>query len=141
MSNCCDLNKLNGFTREEVENLTIQGELIINSVADDNKWIIKEDKITGSLLFNRNNDTLLELEDDGTLVGTGLSADSIKDTDNTTSITTEDTPETIIFTTNSTERARIDSGGNATFNNNVLVGSDLILTNALTTINNTCSFC
>ena len=84
------------FNNNGINMITLKGESTNNEIELNGKTTINGD-----------------LEVNGTING----INNIKDTDNTTSITTEATAETLIMTTNSIERMRIDSSGNVNMNN------------------------
>lgn len=92
------------FNNNGINMITLKGESTNNEIELNGKTTINGD-----------------LEVNGTIIG--VETNLIKDSDNTTSITTETIAETLIMTTNSIERMRIDSSGNVGIGTNNLVGN------------------
>jgi len=105
------------FNNNGINMITLKGESTNNEIELNGKTTINGD-----------------LEVNGTIIGVE-ETNLIKDSDNTTSITTETIAETLIMTTNSNERMRINSSGNVGIGTSL--PADKLHINGSSYINNT----
>ena len=66
-----DNQKINGFTKEYVNNIFIQNELNIDSNGDGTPWVIQEDADTSDLNFKYDGTTVFTIDTSGGVGITG----------------------------------------------------------------------